>query len=79
MTALTTRWAVTTDTEACIGAGLCASVVPSRFRISDGVSVPVDPVIEADEEVLVAAEFCPVAVIRVTDVDTGAVLAPDED
>ncbi|MDG4800222.1 ferredoxin [Micromonospora sp. WMMD980] len=67
------------DAEVCIGAGVCASVVPSRFRIDDGFSVPIDPVIEADEEVLVAANLCPMAAIRVTDLSTGAVLAPDED
>jgi ferredoxin len=74
---VTDTWRISVDREACIGSAVCAGTLPQRFRIVDDKSVPVDEVIEPDEDVLGAAESCPMEAILVRDVATDAVLAPE--
>lgn len=72
-----TRWKVTVDRDTCIGSAVCAGTLPNRFRIVNDKSEPVDGEIDPDEDVLGAAESCPMEAILVTDVSSGAVLAPE--
>jgi ferredoxin len=72
-----TRWRITVDKHTCIGSAVCVGTVPSRFRLVNDKSEPVDDVIEPDDEVIGAAESCPMEAILVADADTGEVLAPD--
>lgn len=72
-----TRWRISVDKGTCIGSAVCAGTLPNRFKIVDDKSVPVDEVIEPDDEVLGAAESCPMEAILVTDARTGEVLAPE--
>ena len=72
------RWRITVDQRSCIGSGVCVGDLPHRFRIIDDKSQPIDAEIEADEEVLGAADSCPREAIRVVEVASGEVLAPIE-
>lgn len=72
-----TRWRVTVDRGTCIGSAVCVGTVPSRFKLVDDKSQPVDEVIEPDDEVIGAAESCPMEAIRVENAQTGEVLAPE--
>ena len=72
-----TRWRITVDHEACIGSAVCAGTLPNRFKIVADKSVPIEPEIAPDDDVLGAAESCPMEAILVVDADTGAVLAPE--
>lgn len=71
-----TPWRVLVDREACIGSAVCAGTSPARFRMADNTAVPVASEIEPDEDVLAAADSCPMEAIRVVDTRTGEVLAP---
>ncbi|MFK3982420.1 ferredoxin [Micromonospora sp. NPDC050397] len=67
------------DSGACAGAGVCASVVPTRFKLVDGYGEPIEPEVEPDDQVLLAANLCPMGALRVTDAATGELLAPEDD
>jgi ferredoxin len=70
-------WSVAVDRDACIGSGMCTSTAPGRFVLgADGRSRAVEAGIDADPAVVAAAESCPAEAITVTEVSSGAVLAP---
>jgi ferredoxin len=71
------RWRITVDAGQCIGSGVCAGTLPSYFTLDGDRSVPVREVIEPNEDVLGAAESCPMEAIRVVRVGTDEVLAPE--
>lgn len=71
-------WLVEVDTNTCIGSGMCMGSAPDHFDLEDGVSVVLKPKTEPADEVMDAAESCPVEAITVKDADTGTVLAPAE-
>jgi ferredoxin len=73
-----TRWKVEVDQEVCIGSAVCAGTVPNRFRLVGDKAQPVDGEIEPDEDVLGAADSCPMEAIRVLELATGKVLAPED-
>jgi ferredoxin len=72
-----TRWRITVDHDTCIGSAVCAGTLPNRFKIVNDKSEPVDSEIEPDDNVIAAAESCPMEAILVVDTSTGAVLAPE--
>jgi ferredoxin len=72
-----TRWRISVDRGTCIGSAVCVGTLPDRFRLVDDKSVPVDDEIDPDDDVLGAAESCPMEAIMVTDAATGEVLAPE--
>lgn len=74
---MTDRWRISVDHEACIGSAVCAGSVPNRFKLVADRSVPIESEIEPDDEVLGAAESCPMEAILVVNAETGAVLAPE--
>ncbi len=71
------RWRITVDAGLCIGSAVCVGTVPSHFALKDSHSVPVHEVVEPNEDVLAAAESCPMEAIRVLRVGTDEVLAPE--
>jgi ferredoxin len=73
---MTKRWLVRVDQKTCIGAGACVAsserfVLDSAFR-----SRPLEQLIDAEDEVMAAANACPVEAITITDSETGEVLYP---
>lgn len=74
------RWHVEVDRGVCIGSGLCAATAPGGFELDAArQSHPVRPECDASDDVLAAAEGCPVEAITVTLAVTGeAVFPPDE-
>ncbi|WP_050502812.1 ferredoxin [Streptomyces monomycini] len=74
------RWHVAVDRGVCIGSGLCAATAPGGFALDAArQSHPVRPECEASDDVLAAAEGCPVEAITVTDAATGEAVFPPEE
>ncbi|MEU8524750.1 MULTISPECIES: ferredoxin [Streptomyces] len=74
------RWHVEVDRRVCIGSGMCVNHAPKGFRL-DGArqSHPQVPEADADEQVLAAAEGCPVEAITITLLDGGESVFPPEE
>ncbi|MQY04665.1 ferredoxin [Actinomadura macrotermitis] len=70
------RWRVQVDRRTCIGSGLCTAIAEEHFALVEGRSRPAAEVIEPDDAVIDAADFCPVEAILVRTTDTRTVLAP---
>lgn len=63
---MTERWHVEVDQGTCIGSGLCVGSVPEVFRLGAGRRAePVAAEVAASDEVLDAAESCPVEAIAI--------------
>jgi ferredoxin len=71
-------WRVRVDPKACMGTGICAGVAPDRFQVRDGISHPTAAYVPPEDQVVDAAESCPLEAIRVTHRDTGVLIAPEE-
>jgi len=56
---LVSGWRLSVDAGRCIGSGLCASTAPRHFRLEGRVSQAVAELVEPDEAVRDAADFCP--------------------
>jgi ferredoxin len=72
-----TRWRITVDRGTCIGSAVCVGTLPNRFKLVDDKSVPVEAEIDPDDDVLGAAESCPMEAILVVNAATEEVLAPE--
>ena len=71
------RWAIELDQAACIGSGVCAGVAPGVFTLREGkASAPGE--VDADEAVFDAAECCPMGVIGLRSISTGARIFPED-
>ncbi|CAL9435334.1 ferredoxin [Streptomyces albus] len=74
------RWHIEVDRDLCIGSGMCVGGAPQEFRLDAArQSHPVTPDREPSEEVLAAAEGCPVEAITITLAGTGEAVFPPED
>ncbi|CAM2890710.1 ferredoxin [Streptomyces albus] len=74
------RWHIEVDRDLCIGSGMCVGGAPKEFRLDAArQSHPVAPDREPSEEVLAAAEGCPVEAITITLAGTGEAVFPPED
>ncbi|MFH8343578.1 ferredoxin [Streptomyces sp. NPDC018045] len=74
------RWHVAVDRGVCIGSGMCAATAPGGFELDSArQSHPVRPECEASDDVLAAAENCPVEAITVTLAATGEAVFPPEE
>ncbi|MER7012601.1 ferredoxin [Saccharopolyspora sp. NPDC000359] len=71
-------WSIEIDANTCIGSGMCAGVAPDHFELVDGYACAKQAQVEPADEVVDAAESCPVEAILVKDADTGRVVAPEE-
>ncbi|MDQ1011094.1 ferredoxin [Streptomyces sp. NPDC002867] len=74
------RWRVEVDRGVCIGSGMCVGHAPDGFRLDTArQSHPRAEAADASEEVLAAAENCPVEAITITLLDSGETVFPPED
>lgn len=63
---MTQQWKLAVDRTVCIGAAVCAGMVPEHFWLgADGKSYPVSSIIDPDPKVLDAAYACPSEAITV--------------
>ncbi|MCC9307433.1 ferredoxin [Kitasatospora sp. RB6PN24] len=67
---------VSVDRTRCAGTGLCAASAPDDLALSDGRARPLRERTDALDEVVEAAELCPMEAITVRRVATGEQLAP---
>ncbi|MEV3853305.1 ferredoxin [Streptomyces sp. NPDC050095] len=74
------RWHVEVDRGVCIGSGMCVNNAPGAFSLDAArQSHPADPETDANEEVLAAAEGCPVEAIMITLLGSGEPVFPPEE
>ncbi|MDT0390391.1 ferredoxin [Streptomyces dubilierae] len=74
------RWHVEVDRSLCIGSAQCLHHAPGGFRLDAArQSRPVAPDTDADEQVLRAAESCPVEAITITLRGSGEPVFPPEE
>ena len=71
------QWRISVDKDVCQATGMCTSVAARYFDLRDGYSVPITEVVDPHEEVVDAAEGCPVEAIKVTSTADGRVVAPE--
>ena len=71
------RWRVSVDRDVCQGTGMCTSMASKYFQLLGGHSSPIEPEIDPADEVVDAAEGCPVEAILVTAAEDGRVIAPE--
>ncbi|MEV4479615.1 ferredoxin [Micromonospora coxensis] len=69
-------WRVFVDSTRCIGSGICAGAAPGHFTLVGGLSRPVEEQVDPADEVLDAAESCPMEAIIVSDTE-GSRIAPE--
>jgi ferredoxin len=55
---------------------MCVSVAERFFELRDGYATPVEPETDPDEDVVEAAESCPLEAIKVHAVADGRLIAP---
>ncbi|MEI5100259.1 ferredoxin [Streptomyces sp. PmtG] len=74
------RWHIEVDRDLCIGSGMCVGTVPEGFVLDSARQAhPKEAEIDASEDVLGAAEGCPVEAIAITMAGSGEVVFPPED
>ncbi|MFG2607752.1 ferredoxin [Streptomyces sp. NPDC048514] len=74
------RWHVEVDRSVCIGSAQCLHHAPNGFRLDSArQSHPVEPDTDASEQILAAAESCPVEAITITLVGGEEAVFPPED
>ncbi|NSC21474.1 ferredoxin [Streptomyces albus subsp. chlorinus] len=74
------RWHVEVDHNLCIGSGMCVGTAPGEFRLDAARrSRPLAPDRAPCEDVLAAAESCPVEAISITLAGTGEAVFPPEE
>jgi ferredoxin len=75
---MTRQIKVTVDHDVCVGNAMCESFAPGVFRLNQNrQSEAINPQGDTHENVLKAAENCPVAAITVEDAETGEKLFPN--
>lgn len=74
------RWRVEVDRAICIGSAQCTHLAPDAFRLDSAMqSHPADPEPDAAEQILKAAEGCPVEAISITLLGSGEPVFPPEE
>ncbi|MFD0689654.1 ferredoxin [Actinomadura fibrosa] len=73
------RWNVSVDRRVCARTGLCAASAPAQFELDEtGQSHARAETTAGSDEVMEAAESCPVEAIAISDAETGEPLFPPE-
>lgn len=68
---------ITVNHDLCVGNSMCETIAPKVFVLNDDrQSEAKDPGADTEENILEAAENCPVSAIKVVDADTGETLFP---
>jgi ferredoxin len=71
------KYTIKIDRELCIGDGACCGEAPNTFEMDgDNIATVKDPAGHTDEEILQAAQVCPVDAIILTDAKTGEKVWP---
>ncbi len=72
-----TTYDIRIDRENCVGDGLCREEAPGTFDVDgEGKSVVMNPDGDPAEDILRAAQSCPLNVITLLDTRTGATVCP---
>ena len=68
---------ISVDHNVCVGNSMCETLAPKVFVLNDDrQSEAVNPDGDTEENILEAAENCPVSAITVVDAETGETLFP---
>ncbi|MCH8280101.1 MAG: ferredoxin [Chloroflexi bacterium] len=68
---------ISVDHNVCVGNSMCETLAPKVFVLNDDrQSEAVNPDGDTEENILEAAENCPVSAIKVVDAETGETLFP---
>ncbi len=68
---------ITVNHDLCVGNAMCETIAPKVFVLNDDrQSEAKYPDADTEENILEAAENCPVSAIKVVDADTGETLFP---
>ena len=71
------RLTISVDHNLCVGNSMCEVSAPKVFYMNDDRQSEVaDPNADTEENIMEAAESCPVSAITVVDADTGETLFP---
>ena len=71
------KLSISVDHNLCVGNAMCETIATKVFVLNDDRQSEVaDPEADTEENILEAAESCPVSAIRVVDADTGETLFP---
>ncbi|MFF9025853.1 ferredoxin [Streptomyces eurythermus] len=74
------RWRVEVDRSLCVGSAQCLHHAPGGIRPDSArQSRPLAPDTDASEQLLAAAEGCPVEAIVITLADSGQAVFPPEE
>jgi len=74
---MVTKVRVSVDHDVCVGNAMCETIAPKVFVLNDNrQSEAVNPDGDTVENILEAAENCPVSAIIVEDAETGERLFP---
>ena len=72
------KYKIEIDRDLCIGDGACCGEAPNTIEMDDeNIAVVTDADAHTPEEVLQAAQVCPVDAIILTDVETGEQVWPE--
>jgi len=73
------RWRVEVDRSVCIGSGMCIGSAPTDFKLDAGrQSHPRAEAMDASDEILEAAESCPVEAISIVEIASGKTVFPPD-
>ena len=73
------KYKIKVDRETCIGDELCCSEAPNTFEMDDdGIAVVKDTNGDCPEDILAAAESCPVDAICLKDEDSDEQIYPED-
>lgn len=68
---------ISIDHDVCVGTAMCTTIAPDVFQLNaERQSEAVNPAGDTEEQILEAAENCPVSAITVEDAESGEQLFP---
>ena len=72
------KYKIEIDRDLCIGDGACCGEAPNTLEMDEeNIAVVRDPEGSSDEEILQAAQVCPVDAIILTDIESGRKIWPE--
>ena len=74
---MTRKLRISIDHDVCVGNAMCTTIAPDVFQLNEErQSEAVNPAGDTEEQILEAAENCPVSAITVEDAESGEQLFP---